>query len=101
MHLKINTKGTASELVISKVAASHAGEYLVTIKNLYGEDLATATLTLEGKCPQLRQRDPCITRRDRTGKIMANNAVDSNDSIKPTGLVETFGERFGATKPVA
>ena len=47
-HVKIKTKPASSELVISKVSASHAGEYLVAIKNQYGEDLATATLTLEG-----------------------------------------------------
>lgn len=47
-HLTIQTKDTVSELVISKVESVHAGEYLVAIRNPYGEDLATATLTIEG-----------------------------------------------------
>lgn len=46
--MKIDTKDTASELVITRVDSSFAGEYTVAIRNPYGEDLASATLTVEG-----------------------------------------------------
>lgn len=41
-------QGNKSELVIKKVKASQAGEYLVAIRNPHGEDISSATVTLTG-----------------------------------------------------
>lgn len=47
--VKVKSTETTSELSISKVDASHAGEYTVSIRNPIGEDLASATVTIAGK----------------------------------------------------
>ncbi len=46
--IEINTTADTSELTILQLTEEHLGEYLVTARNAYGEDLATAVILLEG-----------------------------------------------------
>lgn len=48
--VKVKSTDTTSELTISKVETSHAGEYTVSIRNGFGEDLASAAVTIAGMC---------------------------------------------------
>ncbi|KAK0408269.1 hypothetical protein QR680_003864 [Steinernema hermaphroditum] len=58
--IEIESTATASRLSILKVTEKHLGEYLCTIRNTFGEDLATAMILLEGSSAALPPR--------RTGK---------------------------------
>ena len=46
--IEIITTANSSKLIIANVEERHLGEYLCTVRNNVGEDLATAVIFLEG-----------------------------------------------------
>ncbi|TKR69840.1 hypothetical protein L596_021941 [Steinernema carpocapsae] len=55
-EIEIESTATTSRLSIVKVGEKHLGEYLCTIRNSFGEDLATAMILLEGSSAALPAR---------------------------------------------
>lgn len=48
LNFEIENDSNSSQLTIIKVAQKLLGDYLCTIRNSYGEDLAMAVVTLKG-----------------------------------------------------
>ena len=51
--IRIRSTDAGSELTVKGVTSAHTGQYTVSIRNPYGEDFASASMTVPGKVYQL------------------------------------------------